>query len=79
VTDRLQVDRPLVVMYRQDNGGGIVCQIWPGETDGHEAYGLIIADLVRHVAKAFDVDEDDVWAWVDRERRKPTTTLTRPS
>ena len=40
---------------------------------------MLICDLVRHAAKAFDVDEDDVWEWVDKERRDPTTPITRLS
>jgi hypothetical protein len=39
-------------------------------------YALMICDLVRHVARAFGVKEDDVWDWVDRERRNPTTAIT---
>jgi hypothetical protein len=42
-------------------------------------YGLLIADLVRHVARAFKVGEDAVWEWVDKERGHPTTPITNPS
>ena len=43
------------------------------------ARALMIADIVHHVARAFKVDEDEVWEWMDKERRHPTTTFTSPS
>ena len=47
----------------------------PGTT--YEHFGLAICDIARHVAKAFNVDEDDIWTWVMRERFNPTTSITR--
>jgi hypothetical protein len=64
-------------MFRQDDN--VVCHIHPDKDDSHRHYGLLICDLVRHVAKAFKVHEDDVWEWVDKERDRPTTDITRPS
>ena len=71
------ITQPLVIMFEQE--GMIVCHLYPRKDDTHEGYGLIIADLVRHVARAFKVDEDDVWDWVEKERRHPTTPFTSPS
>jgi hypothetical protein len=68
---------PLVVMFQQD--GKLVCHIHPAEGLDHKHYGLAICDLVRHVARAFHVDEAEVWKWVDKERRRPTTDITQPS
>jgi hypothetical protein len=68
---------PLVVMFQQD--GNLVCHIHPADGIDHRHYGLVICDLVRHVARAYDVSEDDVWEWVDKERRRPTTDVTQPS
>jgi hypothetical protein len=31
------------------------------------------------MARAFHVDEAEVWKWVDKERRRPTTDITQPS
>ncbi len=59
--------------------GKVVCQIHPAKGLDHTHYGLVICDLVRHVARAFRVDEDEVWKWVDKERRHPTTDVTQPS
>jgi len=34
-------------------------------------YGILIYDLVRHIADRNEVKEDAVWAWVLLERREP--------
>lgn len=75
----MQIENPLVIMFREPEQGNIVTHIHPHENIDHKGYGLIICDLVRHVANAFGVDEDDVWDWVDRERYHHTTEITRPS
>ena len=63
-----------------DKSGDVQCHIYPSERcPTHEEYGLLVADLVRHVARAFNVGEEDVWEWVDKERRHPTTAITNPS
>ncbi len=36
----------------------------------------MIAALIRHVAKAFKVHEDEVWESVDEERYHPTTPVS---
>ena len=70
------IDSPLVIMY-EDRDAGIVCRIHQSaNVNSHEHYGILICDLVRHVARAFKVAEDDVWQWVDKERRKPTSDVT---
>lgn len=74
----MEIHNPLVIMFRTPDKQ-IICHIHPTEEDGHEAYGLLICDLVRHVARAFKVDEDEVWNWVDKERYHPTTEFTSPS
>jgi hypothetical protein len=68
----MMIAQPLIIMFESDDG--VNCHIHPaGYT--RECYGLLICDLVRHVAKAFNVDEHDVWFWVDRERHDPTATI----
>jgi hypothetical protein len=68
----LRIESPLVMMFEQD--GKIVCHIHPRDRN-HTHYGLLVCDLVRHVARAFRVDEDAVWEWVDKERRNPTSDV----
>jgi hypothetical protein len=78
-TAPFKIENPLVIMFA-DKGGDVQCHIYPSERcPTHEEYRLLIADLVRHVARAFDVGEEDVWEWVDKERRHPTTAITNPS
>ena len=80
-TDReavpMVLNKPLLVVFEQE--GNLVCHLWPREDDTHASYGLIACDIVRHAARAFKVDEDDVWEWVDKERRKHTTSFSSPS
>jgi hypothetical protein len=67
------VTQPLVIMFKDDDGK-VLCHLYPDEMD-HRHYGLLVCDLVRHVAAAFKVAEKDVWDWVDKERNRPTTEL----
>jgi hypothetical protein len=74
-----KIANPLLVMFA-DEQGGVVCDIHPSEhCPTHETYGLLIANLVRHDARAFKVGEEDFWEWVDKERGHPTTPITSPS
>ena len=72
-----QHDRPLIIMFEQD--GKLTCHLNPRQDDSYAGYGLMICDLIRHVARAFEVEEDDVWDWVLKERHHPTTEITIPS
>jgi len=73
----MTITAPLVIMFECD--GKIVCHIHPRPQDSHKSYGLLVCDLVRHLAGAFKVDEDDVWEWVDKERHHHTTKIIQPS
>jgi hypothetical protein len=76
--ETMRIESPLVVMFEAD--GEIVCHIHPSKkASSHQHYGLLICDLVRHVARAFKVDEDAVWEWIDKERRRPTSEIRNPS
>jgi hypothetical protein len=65
-------------MY-EDSEGAITCIIHPAPGYDHESYGLLIADMVRHIAKAFKVHEDEFWNMVDAERHHPTDTIVQAS
>ena len=58
-----------------DDTGKLVCLIrkQPGDVAGH--FGIALADCARHVAKAFHVDEDEVFGWIEKERLKPSSKL----
>jgi hypothetical protein len=75
----MRIEQPLVIMFEAPDHK-IVCHVHPSKTvNRHEHYGFLICDLVRQVSRAFNVGEDDVWEWVDRERRAPTSPIERPS
>ena len=70
----IEIADPYFIMFKGP-GNENICHIHqrPGQT--HEHYGILICDLVRHVANAFEVHEDMVWDWVERERLKPTSPI----
>lgn len=69
----MQIDSPLIIVF--ENNDHIQTHIYPGEMD-HKDYGALIAYVVRHVANAFKVSEDEVWEAVDEERYHPTGPIT---
>jgi len=69
----MRVEKPLIIVF--ENDGEIQTHLYPSNA-GYEAYGILIADVVRHVANAFNVHENDVWEWVDKERERPTSPAT---
>ena len=70
---QMEIANPYVIMF--DNGHGTETRIHPQLGDSYQKYGLLIADLIRHVARCFAVDEREVVEWVNREMSKPTTTI----
>jgi hypothetical protein len=58
-----------------DDTGKLVCLIkkQPDDQVGH--FGIALADCARHVARAFHVDEDEVFEWIERERDSPSSKL----
>lgn len=69
---------PLIIVYRNADRH-VVTHLHHGEGDTYQGFGLLIYDLVRHVAQAFHVTDDEVWEWVLKERHHPTTDIRRPS
>jgi hypothetical protein len=69
----MRIESPLIIAFEQD--GKVQTHLHPGRFT-HKEYGILIADLVRHVANAFKVRESDVWEWVDKERDSPTSPVT---
>jgi hypothetical protein len=65
------IERPLVIMFQTDDMKTL-CHLHPPFDWSHKHYGILICDLVRHVAAMFHCTEDKVWYWVDKERRNPT-------
>jgi hypothetical protein len=68
----MRIESPLIICFEHD--GKTITHIHPGKFT-HEHYGMLIADIVRHISRAFKVGEDEVWEWVDEERHHPTTDV----
>lgn len=68
---------PLVIIY--ENNGKNMFRLHIPEGGEYAEYGLLVCDLVRHIAKAFNVPEAAVWMWVDAERSHPTTDIIQES
>ena len=71
--EKLKIENPLVVVF-ENKDGKIQTHLYPAERS-YQQYGILIADLVRHVANAYKVPENDVWEWVDKERYHQTSPV----
>jgi hypothetical protein len=69
----MKIRNPLIIVF--ENEDKVQTHLYPGKRS-YKEYGILIADLVRHVANAFKVNENDVWEWVDRERYHQTSPAT---
>jgi hypothetical protein len=74
-----RIENPLIVCYEQPDASVMTLIHTTEKCNRYELFGLLVCDIVRHVAAAFKVSEDDVWEWVDKERYRHTTDITRPS
>lgn len=74
---KIAIEDPLVIMYK-DGQGGVTCRLYPGSTT-YNGYGKLICDLARHVAHAFNIDEESVWEAIDKERKSPTAKISQLS
>jgi hypothetical protein len=72
---RVQVIKNPVLILMDNSDGMIKTVVIPRPTDTHMHFGMMIADSVRHIAKAFGVSDAEVWEWVDKERLSPTTDI----
>ena len=45
------------------------------DTYSYRAFGILIADIIRHTAHAYNVGVDNVIEWVNRELNHPTTDI----
>jgi hypothetical protein len=62
--------RPLVIMS-ETRDGKVEITLAPPNDERLQTYlgfVLLVCELVRHIAGAFDVPEEKVWALVERER-----------
>ncbi|HKF08909.1 MAG TPA: hypothetical protein VKB89_09330 [Xanthobacteraceae bacterium] len=71
--DKYYTVNPLLILFK--DGERVACHIHPAKGYTHEHYGMLVCDIVRNVAHAFEVPEARVWEWVDKERAHPTTPI----
>jgi hypothetical protein len=69
----LKIENPIIICFVNDEGK-VQTHLYPHERS-YKQYGILIADVVRHVANAFKIHEDDVWEWVDKERYHQTSPV----
>lgn len=74
---KLRIEFPWVIVHAPNGPGGKLETILGGQAQssyGH--FGIVIADVVRHVAKHFKVDPADVMEVVNVELGNPTSDIT---
>ncbi|MGI9408427.1 MAG: hypothetical protein ACR2OV_00030 [Hyphomicrobiaceae bacterium] len=72
----LAVEEMMVLVHRTSDEK-LETMLFDFRDHGPEAYGLIIADIIGHVAKRYGCDPEYVVDWVHKELDNPTTNLTR--
>ena len=82
MTDPTVITEPLIIMHRLPSGK-VECHLHspPGEQWQHGHFAILIADIVRHAAKATGADDVDIMRIVHTELDNPTSEVTggRPS
>lgn len=70
------ITKPWVIAHEPD-GAGVLEVILAGPPDAdHRKFGIVIADIVGHVARAYGVEEREVMKWVKKELAKRSAVLT---
>jgi predicted SnoaL-like aldol condensation-catalyzing enzyme len=69
----IPIENPLLVVFK--NGDGDIETHIHSADMRYEEYGIVIADVVRHVANAFKVSEWDVFEWVNKEIDHQTSPI----
>lgn len=71
------ITHPWIIVHQPEGIGGTMHTILVGPDEAnYEQFSLAIADVIRHVAKGFEVDESDVLRWIHQELDNPTTELS---
>lgn len=69
------IEHPWIIIDQPDGKGPLRTVIAGPPTAGYEEFSLLVCDLIRHIARAKHVPEEDVFLWVEREFFNPTTDL----
>ncbi len=71
----IKLKDPLLIVCEDKSSRKCVTTVTMPPGSSYQTYGLLIADIIRHVARAFNVGEDEVIDWVNKELRHPTTPI----
>ena len=71
----IELSNPWLIVCENEPGPGMKTIITMPQGSTYEQYGMLIADVIRHTARAFNIDEDAVREWVDMEMDRPTTPI----
>ena len=73
----MRIEYPWIIVHAPDGPGGKLSTILGGEAQAtHGHFGIVIADVIRHVARHFKVNDEDVLEWVTKELDRPTSPIT---
>jgi len=70
------INRPIIILHELDSGKA-QCIIAGKEEWPVGIWGLHIADIIGHTAKALGVEKAEVVRWVNKELGIPTTDLVQ--
>lgn len=70
------ITQPWIIAHERDDGTLEVMLAGPEGAD-ECGFGLVIADIIGHVAAHFVIEKDEVMAHVQREIDHPTTKLSK--
>ncbi len=73
----MEINKPWIIVHEPADGGDLETILAGPEDCNYRHFGLAICDVIRHVANRFDVDEAEVFSWVQREMDDPTTPTQR--
>lgn len=69
-----EITNPLIIVFETPEGK-MQTHLHPGEANDYRLFGLLIADVIRHTARCFDVEVEQVAEWVNKELANPTTPI----
>ena len=76
MTKITEIKNPWIIIHQPEGDDGKIRTLLAGKPEaGYEDFALIVCDLIRHIAAGFHVSENDVFEWIDKERKKPTTEI----
>jgi len=66
--ERIDVDHPLLIVYREPGTDDLRVSVTPPPGYTVDTYGTVLVALVKFLALGFKVSEKDVWKSIDKAR-----------